>query len=412
MQKSLPARVGSLLTLALWPQAADAAVCKVPGAFATIQKAVDSATCTDIQLEAQVYTEQVSIGRVGVTITGKGAGRTILRSPTTRTKSTVTTTYLPRYSYVVEIKPGALATLRDLSIDGRSNATCTERYFGVRYHNSTGNLERVVVENVRGMGSSFAGSCTNIFAVGVTSDGTGGGSVQLTQSTVRNFQSLGVLASGTNAGVVVQNTVIRGAGPQNSLAQSGIRFVNGASGAVDRNNLFDLRYTGDPCKGIGTALEFYRAGQAFITANVVVDADRGLWLHENLSPQVAYDNRFIRTYLGIQSAQNGDGQIRISKNAFSELKRSTATTVDSCFTESGDGISVDDELDTVIIQNSIADSPRSAIALGAGTENLDVQQNQSVRSTKTDIDDQGTANRLSLNRCAKSTPTGLCSDTP
>ena len=117
----------------------------------------------------RVYTEQVSIGRVGITITGKGAGRTILRSPATRVKSTVTTTYLPRYSYVVEIKPGALATLRDLSIDGRSNATCTERYFGVRYHNSTGNLERVVVENVRGMGSSFAGSCTNIFAVGVTS---------------------------------------------------------------------------------------------------------------------------------------------------------------------------------------------------------------------------------------------------
>ena len=177
MQKSLPALACSLLSLSMVPQVAEAAVCKVPSTFATIQKAVNDATCTDIQLEAQVYTEQVSIGRAGITITGKGAGRTIIRSPATRTKSTVTSTYLPRYTYVVEIKPGALATLRDLTIDGRSNATCTERYFGVRYHNSTGNLERVVVENVRGQGSSFAASCTNIISVGVTSDGTGGGSV-------------------------------------------------------------------------------------------------------------------------------------------------------------------------------------------------------------------------------------------
>ncbi len=412
MQKSLPALACSLLSLSMVPQVAEAAVCKVPSTFATIQKAVNDATCTDIQLEAQVYTEQVSIGRAGITITGKGAGRTIIRSPATRTKSTVTSTYLPRYTYVVEIKPGALATLRDLTIDGRSNATCTERYFGVRYHNSTGNLERVVVENVRGQGSSFAASCTNIISVGVTSDGTGGGSVQVTQSTVRNFQALAILASGANAGVVVQNSMIRGAGPQSSLPQTGIRFASGAAGAADRNNLFDLRYTGDPCRGISTGLDFYRAGQAFITANVVVDADRGLWLRENDNPQVAYDNRFIRTYLGIQSGLNGDGKVRISKNAFSELKRSTASTVDSCFPESGDGIFVDDELDTVVIQNTIADSPRNAIALGIGTENLDVQQNQSVRSGKSDIEDQGTANRVGLNRCQKSAPTGLCADLP
>ncbi len=412
MRKSLSSVVGSLIALQFAPQIANAAVCKVPGMFATIQKAVDDATCTDIQLEAQVYTEQISIGRAGITITGKGAGRTILRSPTTRVRSTVTTTYLPRYTYVVEIKPGALATLRDLSIDGRSNATCTERFFGVRYHNSTGNLERIVVENVRGQGANFASSCSNIISIGVTSDGTGGGSVQLTQSTVRNFQSVGVLASGTNAGLVVQNNVIRGAGVQNSLPQTGIRFTNGAAGAADRNNLFDLRFSGDPCRGVGTGLDFYRAGQAFITTNVVVDADRGLWLRENQNPQVAYDNRFIRNYLGIESSQNGDGQVRISKNALSELKRSTAATVESCFAFSGDGIAVDDELDTVVIQNSIADSQRNAIELGAGTENLDVQQNQSVRSSKNDIDDQGTANRLSLNRCTKSLPTGLCSDTP
>ncbi len=412
MPKSLSSVVGSLIALQLVPQIASAAVCKVPGTFATIQKAVDDASCTDIQLEARVYTEQVSIGRAGLTITGKGAGRTIVRSPATRVRSTVTTTYLPRYTYVVEVKPGALATLRDLSIDGRSNATCTERFFGVRYHNSTGNLERIVVENVRGQGSNFAASCSNIISVGVTSDGTGGGSVQLTQSTVRNFQAIGVLASGANAGVVLQNNVIRGAGVQSSLPQTGIRFTNGAAGAADRNNLFDLRFSGDPCRGVGTGLDFYRAGQAFITTNVVVDADRGLWLRENQNPQVAYDNRFIRNYLGIESSQNGDGQVRISKNALSELKRSTATTVESCFAFSGDGIAIDDELDTVVIQNSIADSQRNAIELGGGTENLDVQQNQSVRSTKNDIDDQGTANRLSLNRCSKSLPTGLCSDTP
>jgi hypothetical protein len=412
MQKTLLSVAGSLFALGAGPTVSHAAVCKVPGGFATIQKAINDATCTEIQLEAQVYTEQVSIGRVGVTIVGKGANRTVLRSPTTRTKSAVSTTFLPKYTYVVEVKPGALATLKDLSIDGLSNATCTERFFGVRYHNATGNLERVLVENVRGQGKNFASSCGNMFAVGVTSEGAGGGSVQVSQSTVRNFQAVGIFASGANSGVIVKNTVVRGAGVQNSLPQTGIRFTNGASGAADRNNLYDFRFSGDPCKGIGTALDFYRAGQTFVTANVVLDADRGLVFRENANPQVAYDNRFIRIALGIESTSNSDGKVRISKNAFSELVRSTASTVESCFPLSGDGIAVDDEMDTVVIQNSIADSPRNAIELGIGTENLDVQQNQSVRSVKNDMDDQGTANRLSLNRCQKSNPAGLCSDTP
>jgi hypothetical protein len=192
---------------------------------------------------------------------------------------------------------------------------------------------------VRGQGSSFAASCTNIISVGVTSDGTGGGSVQVTQSTVRNFQALAILASGANAGVVVQNSMIRGAGPQSSLPQTGIRFASGAAGAADRNNLFDLRYTGDPCKGISTGLDFYRAGQAFITANVVVDADRGLWLRENLTvPRSPTTIASSAPTSGSRADSTATVKVRISKNAFSELKRSTASTVDSCFPESGDGI--------------------------------------------------------------------------
>lgn len=399
------------LAFSVFPRA-EAAVCKVPGAFATIQKAVDDATCTEIQLEAQTYTEQVSVGRVGLTIVGKGAGRTVLRSPTTRTRSKVSTTLLPKYTYVLEIKPGAVVNVRDLTIDGRKNATCTERFFGIRFHNASGQVDRVVVENVRGQGSNFALSCSNMFAIGVTSEGALASSVEVKQATIRQFQAVGLWAAGANTGLSIQNTIVRGEGVQNSLPQTGIRFASGASGALDRNNVFDLRYSGDPCRGVGTGLELTRAGQAFVTANVIIDADRGLLLSENGKPVVVYDNRFIRNYLGIESTANGDGQIRISKNAFSELKRSGATTVDSCFPLSGDGIAVSDELDTVVIQNSITDSARNAIELNAGTENLDVQQNQATRSAQQDIEDQGTANRITLNRCWKSSAPGLCVDSP
>ena len=392
--------------------AAEAAVCKVPEmAHPTIQKAVDDAACSEVVLGAQVYSEQVSIGRSGVTVRGAGPGRTILRSPMRRTRSTVTASYLPSFTFVVQVKPDAEATLADLSIDGNGDASCTERYFGLRAHNAGVTLQRIVVENVRGTTANL-GCNANVFAVAATADAGRSAALAMEQGTVRGFQAAGVLVYGAGASGSIKNSIVRGVGAQDKVAQTGIWFRNSAAGAVDRTTLSELRFTGDPCKGVGTGLSSYNAGRVFFTANVLRLIDRGIWLRQNRADQVVTENRLVSVLAGILSQGNSAGKVRISKNGIAEVKRSTATTVDTCFAESGDGVAVKSEKSTSLVGNSVAGSARAGIELLAGSDSVEVEQNQATRSSRYDIEDHGTGSRLSLNLCKTSSPAGLCTGKP
>jgi hypothetical protein len=401
-----------LLGLGVWPESsAHAASCSVPSAsYPTIQKAASDAACKLIDLAAGVYTEQVTLGKTSVTLRGAGAGKTIIKSPAVRVRSSQPTTYLPRYTYVIDVPPGGFARITDLSIDGGGNATCAERYFGVRFNNSQGSLDRVIVDNVRGAGTSFA--CPSIFGVAVTADSGGNGELAVRASTVRNFQVAGILASGADALAMVENTAVRGVGAQSVLAQTGILFTRGGGGMASRNNLSDLSYTGDPCKGLGTALASDGAAAVTYAANVVHDTDRGLWLHSNTTEQTASSNHILNTLAGIVSVSNGPGKVNLSSNGIVDTARSTAATVTTCFDESGDGIAVRSEQKSVVSGNSVARSARSAIELLTDTAGLDVQQNQTTGSARSDLEDRGMGNHIEKNHCLTSSPAGLCTAAP
>lgn len=391
---------------------ADAAVCSVPSAtYPTIQKAANTSACTQIQLAAGVYTEQVTLAKpASVTLVGAGAGRTIIRSPATRVRSSQPTTYLPSYTYVIEVARGGFARITDLTIDGGGNASCSERYFGVRFNSAQGSLERVIVDNVRGSGANFA--CPNIYAVAVTADSSGNGQLAVRASTVRNFQSVGVLVSGTDATAMVENTTIRGAGAQSMQAQTGVLFNRAGGGIASRNNVSALHYSGDPCKGLGTALSSDGAAAVSYSANVAYDVDRGMFLTRNTTDQAAINNHFLNTLVGIVSSANNPGRINLSGNGIVDTARSTAATVATCFDESGDGIAIRGEQKSVVQNNSIAGSARSAVELLTGTVSLDVMQNQSTGSKRFDLEDRGVGNHLERNRCQTSSPTGLCAAAP
>ncbi len=396
-----------------WPvSAAHAAVCSVPSAsYPTIQKAANTSVCTQINLAAGVFTEQVTLSKPGaVALVGAGAGRTIIKSPATRARSTQPTTYLPNYTFVIEVARGGFARISDLTIDGGGNATCAERYFGVRFNSAQGSLERVIIDNVRGTGTNF--SCPNVYGIAVTADSGGNGQLAVRASTVRNFQAVGVLVSGADAMAMVENTAIRGAGAQNSLAQTGILFNRSGGGTASRNNLSALNFSGDPCKGLGTALSSDGAAAVTYNANVAYDVDRGMFLTKNATEQAALNNHFLNTLVGIVSASNNPGKVNLNGNGIVDTARSTAATVATCFNESGDGIAVRGEQKTVVAKNSIGGSARSAIELATDTISLDVQQNQSTGSSRFDLEDQGTGNHVEQNRCKNSSPSGLCTAAP
>jgi hypothetical protein len=398
--------------LAVWPTLAHAALCSVPSAsYPSISSAAAAATCTEINVAAGTYVEQVSFGsKASVTVHGAGAGRTIIKSPATRVRSKLSTTFLPLYTYVVEVAPGGFARLTDLTIDGGGNAACTERYFGVRFNSAQGALERVVVDNVQGSGTSFA--CPNIYAVAATADSSGNAELAVRASTIRNFQVAGILVNGKDALATIENTEVRGAGSQAQQAQTGILFTRGGGGTANRNNLSLMQYSGDPCKGIGTALASDGAAAVTYTANVAHDVDRGLWLHSNTVEQTATGNRFLTALVGIVSASNSPGKVMLSGNGITGITRSGAATVSTCFDESGDGIAVRGEQKSAVAGNSIAAVARSAIELLPDSSSLDVEQNQTTGSGRFDLEDRGTANHLDNNLCGTSSPAGLCTAAP
>lgn len=407
-------RCAPLLGLVALPTLAHAGLCTVPEAtHPTIQRAVDDVRCTEIALKEQVYTGQVSINRPdAITIHGVGAGRTVLASPLRRTRSTQATTFLRNFTYVVQLRPGSVVTLSDVTIDGGSSARCSENYFGIRAHNARIDLEGVVIENVRGRTTDFA--CPNVIAAAATAEGTGASAtLGVTRSSVRAFQQIGLLARGAGATLTVKNTVLRGAGTQNQQVQTGIAIRDGAGGTIDRATVNDMHYSGDPCRGVATALSITAAAATQVQDSVFSGIDRGAAISKNtIAPIQIAGSRFVETLGGILSSDNGTGRVQISGNAFVSTARSSAATVTTCFDDSGDAIAAKNEKDTVISKNSAADSARCAIELLTGSSNLDVAQNQSVRSARADIEDHGTGNRMTMNLCQSSTPSGLCSGTP
>lgn len=401
------------LGLGLSPASATAAPCAVPETgHLTIQSAINDARCTEIELKAQIYTEQINVNRAGrpVIVRGAGAGRTVIASPLRRNRSTLGTSFLRNYVYVVQVAPGSTLSLSDLTVDGGGNARCTEPYFGLRAHNGTLNLDSVVIENVRGRGTNFA--CSNVIALGVTAEGTGSASLSLSRATLRSFQQTGILARGSGALLTLSDTLLRGAGEQSQQVQTGIGVLEGATATLDRATVRDLRYTGDLCKGLGTGVRFSSAAASTLSQSVLAGCDRGVELSKNSAAIDIKKNRFVENLAGIFASDNSAGSSRIVQNGFSGTRRSTAANVAMCFADSGDAIAIKADKDALIQGNSAADSARCAIEILAGSSNLDVQENQSVRSARVDIEDAGSGTRLSKNLCTSSTPAGLCAGPP
>ncbi len=399
---------------------ASAATCSVPTAtHPTIQSAANDSACSEISLGAQTYVEQVTLGRAsGITLRGVGAGRTILQSPSRRVRSSVLTAFLPNYTYVVQVKPGTTATLRDLTIDGLGNASCGERYFGIRYTGASGELSGVVVKNVRGSGADFA--CKAVTSIALSADLSWKAALSVRGGTVVDFQQIGILAHGKNASLSVDNTVVHGAGAQSVLAQVGVQIESSAGGRLNRVTLTDLKYSGDPCAGIGTAIEIIGAAPSQVNDCVVHGVDRGIFISKNkLGPIEVANSRFSETLSGILSADNSPGgsgiqAVQIRKNGFMDTRRSSAdpVSVERCFAESGDAIAVRNEQNDIVQGNSAAASARCAFEFAESTASLEVAENQAVRSGRVDFEDRGSGNRLSKNLCQTSSPGGLCAGAP
>jgi hypothetical protein len=221
------------------------AICSVPsGTYPTIQSAVNDVNCFTINVGSGTYNEQVAVTRSDVTITGAGAGSTIIQ-PSTVTANTSSLFSGSPIAAIVLVDGATGVTVEDLTVDGSTAAPngCAPTYVGIFYRAGSGVISDTHVTNIF---NPAVPGCQGFLGIFVQS-GNGGpnlnANVVIDSNTVDNYGKNGITANEAGTSVTITNNTVTGRGPIADNAQNGVQLGFGAHGKVTNNTISDNNYT-------------------------------------------------------------------------------------------------------------------------------------------------------------------------
>ncbi len=222
------------------------ASCSVPsGSYPTIQSAVNDVTCSTINVGPGTYNEQVAVTRSDVTITGAGAGSTIIQPSSVTANSSSLFSGAP-IAAILLVDGATGVTVEDLTVDGSIVGTgrgCAPTLVGVFYRAASGVISDTRVTNIA---DPLATGCQGYLGIFVQS-GNGGpnlnSSVVIDGNTVDNYGKNGITANEAGTLVTVTNNTVTGSGPGTLAAQNGVQLGFGAHGKVTNNAISGNFYT-------------------------------------------------------------------------------------------------------------------------------------------------------------------------
>jgi hypothetical protein len=274
------------------------------GEFQTIQSAVDAAQNGDtILVAAGIYAEQVTVLNKVLTIRGQGDATQIVAPPTLTANIQDTGSGTPSKNAIIGVEGGNV-TIKGLSIDGNgagdhlATTYGAADYNGIYYHNAGGEIENVSITGIRDplhLDGSLSGNQRGNGIVVANRDGEAR-TVEVSHSTVADFQKTGMVFDGDGLTVDVDGNTVVGGGlqPLGSPAQNGIQVSNGATGTVDHNTVSDIGYGPDSWSATGILV--YGSDNVVVSHNTVsmldysqdagiafIDADNPTAVHNDVA---------------------------------------------------------------------------------------------------------------------------------
>lgn len=297
--------------LALYSSASTASAAStlfVPTQYATIQAAVDAANDGDtIKVRPGTYVEQVSIDK-DLTVTGAGAGSTIIRAPGTLVPGAVGNS-------IVDITGGASVAMSRLTVSGPGAGTCEDGPLA----NGIAAIEGAHLD------LSFAAithihdtPLFNCFHSGhgiwIGDPFVSTGSATIRYSQITDYAQVGIIAFNEGSNVTISHNVIAGAGQSTVVANGGIELIFGAAGTVS-DNIISGNACGSPDLGCGPDFfnEFQVAGIAgggpgtVISRNLLFGNQVGIYVGD--SAEISRNLFVNNDYFGI-ALQDGSFTVK------------------------------------------------------------------------------------------------------
>lgn len=214
-----------VLSLSMLASAVFAATLKVPDEYPTIQAAVDAAAVDDIvSVDPGVWEEQVYITK-NITLTGAGAGQTVIRSP-----HTLPLYWGPGFRPIVFVHNTDSVTISDLTVDGYGRGgTGTNRFLGIGWRDAGGRIERCEILNMKETPTTSTYTGAGVYA---SKQFPTPRHISMLDVVIRDSQKSGVILYGTGLTFDLTSVTVEGIADGSPATPNGIECGLGATGTI------------------------------------------------------------------------------------------------------------------------------------------------------------------------------------
>ena len=235
-----------------------------------IQLAANLSSGGDIHILPGVYEEQVQVAG-SMRLLGNDAATTRIVAPPALTSSFVTG--IDNNYPVVYAHDAANVILENLTIDGAGRGNANDRFIGAAFRNAGGQIVNCTIQDIRNEPIDGAPHGVGIYAL--ADDGTPR-TLSVENCTIEGFQKGGMVLSGPDLTVGVDQNTITGAGTVGFIAQNGIELSGGATGSITGNTLSGFAY--EPGTGVSTGIFVNGASSPVtVSGNQVQETQIGIY---------------------------------------------------------------------------------------------------------------------------------------